>query len=147
MTLRRLQRHKLPVVAFFELLSDPLKDDWPVCDSGALCKEPSWIQTTLEILSALQIDGEWLLGLNEDEQGVVAELVSAREACEGVNELALTHMYELIGGGAKGHCFWGHSRFLHRRRMQLQIRKKMLSFRTQHRHAFHTPLQFRGGPR
>ena len=49
-------------------------------DNRALSREPLWMQTALGILSALQIDGEWLLGLKENEQVMVAEVVSAREA-------------------------------------------------------------------
>ena len=62
---RRELPHMLPAVAFFELMSDPPDVDWGLCDPEALARKPTWIQSALEILSALQMDGEWLLGLSE----------------------------------------------------------------------------------
>ena len=101
-TIRREQGHMLPAVAFFELMADPTPEDWSVCDQGALTREPAWIHGVLEIVSALQVDGEWLLGLSEEEQLTVSQVVSAREAGAGLSESVLDDLYKLLAGGARG---------------------------------------------
>ena len=105
---RRELTHMLPAVAFFELMSDPPDVDWAVCDPGALSRAPAWIQSALEILSALQMDGEWLLGLSEAEQVTVAQVTSAKDAGGALSETVLDDVHELLAGGAMGNglrCF------------------------------------------
>ncbi len=100
--LRREVPHMLPAVAFFELISDPSAVDWPLCDPGALSREPAWIQSALEILSALHMDGEWRLGLSEDEQVTVAQVASAKDAGGVLSEVVRDDIYKLLAGGARG---------------------------------------------
>ena len=95
----------LPAVAFFELMSDPPDVDWALCDPGALSREPAWIQSALEILSVLQMDGEWLLGLSEAEQVTVAQVTSAKDAGGALSEAVLDDLHELLAGGARGTAF------------------------------------------
>ena len=89
-TLRRRELpHLLPAVAFFELMVAPPDEDWPLCDPRALSQEPPWIQSALEVLTALQMDGEWLLGLSEADQLTVAKATSAQEAGVPLSETVL----------------------------------------------------------
>ena len=53
-------------------------------------------------MSALQADGEWPLGLSEEEQLTVAQVVSVREACASLSESVLDDLYKLLAGGARG---------------------------------------------
>ena len=72
---------------------------------GALSREPAWIQSALEVLSALQMDGEWLLGLSEAEQVTVAQVTSAKDAGGALSEAVLDDLHELLAGGARGTAF------------------------------------------
>ena len=86
-------------------MSDPPDVDWALCGPGALSREPAWIQSALEILSALQMDGEWLLGLSEAEQVTVAQVASAKDAGGALSEAVLDDLHELLAGGARGTAF------------------------------------------
>ena len=102
-TLRRRELpHLLPAVAFFELMVAPPDEDWPLCDPRALSQEPPWIQSALEVLTALQMDGEWLLGLSEADQLTVAQATSAQDARVALSETVLDELQELLAGGARG---------------------------------------------
>ena len=81
---------------------DPTAQDWSVCDQGALSREPDWIHGALEILSALSVDGEWVLGLSEEKQVQVAEIVSLRDEDGGLSESMLDTLKELCEPGARG---------------------------------------------
>ena len=76
--------------------------DLSVIDSGALSREPGWLQTALEVLSALQMDSEWILALTEKEQIMVAEVVSAREQGVDLDPAQMDDVYRLLGGGSRG---------------------------------------------
>ena len=80
----------------------PPDEDWPLCDPGALSQEPPWIQSALEVLTALQMDGEWLLGLSEADQLTVAQVTSAQDAGVALSETVLDELQELLAGGARG---------------------------------------------
>ena len=92
----------LPAVAFFELMSNPVAEDWPLCDPSASLREPSWVRDVLEILSALQMDGDWLLGLSEEEQAVVATAISAMEAGAALDKDVGEDVHQLLAEGARG---------------------------------------------
>ena len=83
----------------------PPDEDWPLCDPGALSQEPPWIQSALEVLTALQMDGEWLLGLSEADQLTVAQVTSAKDAVVALSEAVLDDLHELLAGGARGTAF------------------------------------------
>ena len=75
---------------------------------GALSREPAWIQSALEVLSALQMDGEWLLGLSEAEQVTVAQVTSAKDAGGALSEAVLGVLHELLAERREGNglrCF------------------------------------------
>ena len=80
----------------------PPDEDWPLCDPGALSQEPPWIQSALEVLTALQMDGERLWGLSEADQLTVARATSAQDAGVALSETVLDELQELLAGGAKG---------------------------------------------
>ena len=99
---RRELPHMLPYVAFFELMSDQPDVDLALCDPGALSRESYWIQSALEVLSALQMDGEWLLGLSEAEQVTVSQVTPAKDAGGALSEAVLDDLHEPLAGGAMG---------------------------------------------
>ena len=64
---------------FLEAVKEPPVADCGLVDPSALPREPSWLQNALEVLSALQMDSEWLLSLSERDQMTIAEVVSSHE--------------------------------------------------------------------
>ena len=101
-SVRRQQTHPLPALAILEAVSGDDAPDMSVIDPGALSREPGWLQTALEVLSALQMDSEWILGLTEKQQIMVAEVVSAREQGIDLNPAQMDEVYRLLGGGSRG---------------------------------------------
>merc|ERR1711949_138779 len=83
-------------------MAAPPDKDWPLCDPRALSQEPPWIQSALEVLTALQMDGERLLGLSEADQLTVAQVTSAQDAGVALSETVLDELQELLAAGARG---------------------------------------------
>lgn len=99
---RQQTTHPLPALAILEAVNEYDPADRSVIDSGAFAREPPWLQTALEILSALQMDSEWILALTEREQITIAEVVSAREQGIDLNPGQMDEVYRLLGGGSRG---------------------------------------------
>ena len=94
--MRRQQSHPLPALAILEAVSDDEPIDMSVIDRGALCRQRDWLQRALEVLSALQMDSEWILALTEKEQIIVAEVVSAREQGIDLNPAQMDEVYRCL---------------------------------------------------
>ena len=100
---KRQQGHALPAAAFFELVREHVSEDWALVDPGALPLEPTWLHRVLGVLSALQMDAEWLLGLSEEDQMRVARVASATEMGATGDETLTDDLYNLlVWGGVSG---------------------------------------------